>query len=124
MHPMNWGHYPTRHYKGVGMDVDIPLVPAPMAVATMLVGLVLGVMIGHKTAAAHCRMGAMGSHSMMGHGMGTGRNGDWVMRKKAMMRMMAAHHHHGSGSTPCCCGAEGDSASMHEGPEGETQGTA
>lgn len=93
----------------------------------MLFGLLLGMIIGYKKAklvqAHRGMMGGMG-HGMMGHGMGYGRDGDWIMRKKAMMRAMAAHHHHGYGSTPCCCGAESETGGMHEGPEGETQGNA
>jgi hypothetical protein len=120
MHMNNWGHYPTRHYKGAGMDVDIPLVPAPMAAATMIVGLLLGVMIGYKKAAMHrghaAMMGGMG-RGQMGGRMGYGPDGDWMMRKKQMMQAMAGHHHHGYGSKPCYCGQ-----GMHEGGEIEEEG--
>lgn len=136
MHGHDWGRYPTRHYRRAGMEVDIPLVPAPMAAATMVVGLLLGVMIGYKKAAmlhAHRRMLGYAGHGWSGLHQPTGvetrgvyqEAGDTccvgsarMMHKKAMIRAMVGHHHHGSGA-PCCCaaGPVEDSQNESEGEE-------
>lgn len=113
---MGWGHDPHKRYSGAGIELDVPLVPAPHVWAAVLIGMLLGVMVGYKKAMmvqAHRRM-------MMG-GMrgGYGGDGDWMARKKAMMRGMAMHHHHGYGSAPCCCGAEGEA---RRSPEGTAEG--
>ena len=122
MHGMNWGGHPHKRYSGAGMEVDVPLIPAPVAVMTMIVGMAIGVMIGHKKAMMHCgqpgMMGGMG-HGMMGGGMGAGYGGDWMKRKKAMMQGMGGHHHHSYGAGPCFCGVQSKSADMPEGAEEE-----
>ena len=112
---MNWGGHPHKCCSGTGMDMEVPLIPAPVAVLTMIVGVAIGVIIGHKKAMMH----GMGGHGMMG-GMGHGMmgGGNWMARKKAMMYGAPMHHHHGYGTRPCCCGAEGDqTAEASEGTE-------
>jgi len=125
-HPMHWGHGPYTHYSKAGMDMDVPLIPAPVAFLTLVLGLCAGVMIGHHKALVRCGQPGMTGHGMgmgmgmgrgMGMGAGQGEGGDWKSRKKAMMRSMMAHHHHGYGSAPCTC-AEGQAAEMPE--EAET----
>lgn len=120
MHGMNWGGHPHRRYKGAGMEIDLPLVPAPVAGAAMLLGLMLGMLIGYKKArivqAHRGMMGRMG-HGMMGGDMGC-CGGGRMGHKRAMMQMMAMHHHHGYGATPCCCGEEYE---YHEMPEDEEE---
>ena len=121
MHRMNWGGHPHKRYSGAGMEVDVPLVPAPMVFFGLVAGLMIGMLIGHKQAmmpgGGYGMMGGMG-HGMMGGGMGAGYDGDWMKRKKAMMQAMGGHHHHGYGAGPCCCG-EGQAAGMPEGAEDE-----
>lgn len=123
MHGTNWGGHPHRRYKGAGMEIDLPLVSAPMAGIAVLVGMMLGMLIGYKKArivqAHRGMMGGMG-HGMMGSGMG-GYGGGMMGGKHAMMQMMAAHHHHGYGDMPCWCD-ECDYDEMAEEEEDETAG--
>lgn len=117
---MAWGHDPHKRYSGAGMELDVPLVPAPHVWAAAIIGMLVGVMIGYKKAKLaqmHSRMmGGMG-HGMMGGGMRYGGDGDWMSRKKAMMQAMAAHHHHGYGSAPCCCGADVQPGAAQQGAD-------
>lgn len=111
------------HHKSFGdwSDMEIPTIPAPVAMCALVVGLVMGMIVGKKKAMMHGMMGRgmMGGGMMGGHGYGYGYGGkgEW-MRKKAMMY---GHHHHGDGAPPCWCGEyKGESHGMHEGPpEGE-----
>lgn len=116
---MSWADSPHKHYSGAGFEMDVPMVSVPMAFFALVVGMMLGVMVGHKKAMMHGMMGGGMRHGMMGGGMrgGYGWDGDWMARKKAMMRGMGMHHHHGYGAAPCMCGSESEGAGMHEGGE-------
>jgi len=123
---MNWGGHPHKRYSGAGMEMDVPLVPAPMVFFGMVAGLMIGMLIGHKKAMMHCgqpgMMGGMGHGrmgGMMGGMRGYGGDGDRMSRKKAMMQAMAAHHHHGYESAPCYCGCGGQSGETRQGAEDE-----
>ncbi len=108
MSPMRWGGgYPVSYGAGAH-QMDVPMVPAPVALLAMVCGLMIGAMIGRKKAMMHMRPD-------IGYG-GTGW-GDWSMRDHMMSRM-AAHHHHGNGMPSCECGAEGVSGAADHG-EGE-----
>ncbi len=82
--------------------MQVPLIPAPVAICTMMVGLMIGIMIGRKKAMMHAMEPGMG--------WGEGDWGHWAMRKKMMRKMMAAHHHHGDGMPACTCESEDVSA--------------
>ena len=92
--PMNWGGYHMGHGEG-WPEMSVPMIPAPVAFFTLLVGLMIGLMIGRRRSMMH------GMQPQMGCGSGE----DWAMKKK-MMRKMAAHHHHGEGTPPCRCDEE------------------
>lgn len=123
---MNWGNYPHTRFSRAGMEMDVPLIPAPVAGVALICGLIVGVLIGYKKAQIHAVASTMGGtgHGMMGGGMtaGHGFDGHWMKRKKAMMSAMAAHHHHQTGSGPCWCGAQGESAEVPENAEKEATG--
>lgn len=120
-HQMMWGHH-RSFGDAFNMD-DIPTIPAPIAMCTLVAGLMIGMMVGRKKAMMHG--GMMGG---MGHGYGY--QGDW-MHKKAMMyggmygkgmygKGMYGHHHHGHGMPPCDC----NEPETHEGAETEKTETA
>jgi hypothetical protein len=92
-------------YGGGEHQMRIPLIPAPAALCTMMIGVMIGVMIGRKKSMMH----GMGSGMMHGMDSGVGCRGDnwgdWDMRKK-MMGKMAGHHHHGEGMPACGCGQD------------------
>jgi hypothetical protein len=90
---MGFGHGgPMGPFHG-HQSPGVPFIPAPVALAAFLMGLTLGMLIGHKKAS----MRGMGMPMGMGEGPGAG----WMMRKK-MMGMMGGHHHHGDGAGACC----------------------
>lgn len=86
---MMGGHHPMS-FGGGGHQMSVPLIPAPVAFVTMMVGLMIGCMIGRK-------------HAMM-HGMDSGMGccgddgGGWPMHGD-----MSTHHHHGVGTPACGC---------------------
>jgi hypothetical protein len=97
-------------FGGDETEGGIPLIPAPVACFTMVLGLMIGIMIGRKKSMMH------------GGGMGMGMTqggGDWMMRKKMMGGMGMHHHHHGSGMPECKCG---DSGSVAAGDDQPTMG--
>ena len=96
---MRWGGGHPLGHNGGEHQISIPLIPAPVALFAMVLGLMIGVMIGRKK-------------SMM-HGTDSGMGGDWDMRRK-MMGNMASHHHHGDGMQACGCGCGHDAASAAE----------
>jgi hypothetical protein len=80
-------------------EMSIPLIPAPVAMVAMMVGLAIGIVIGHKKSMMH----GMGGWSRGG---GHDSWGEWAARKR-MMGGWSGHHHHGDGKPPCGCGHEG-----------------
>lgn len=119
--PMNWSGHHMGH--GGGSHMEMPMIPAPMAMCTMLIGVMIGVMIGRKKSMMHGMGSSMGSGMHGGWGMSHGGGcgtpqsgggwGDWAMKKKMMMGGMEGHHHHGDGGPACTCGCE-----TSEEPEG------
>lgn len=97
MHMMCGGQRSGMHE--MGMQSQMPMVPAPMAFFGMFVAFMFGMMLGAKK-----------SMAMRGMGMGMGHGG----------KMMGMHHHHGYGAQPCGCGqaAQAEQDREQDRPEG------
>jgi hypothetical protein len=125
------GKYGYGHTGHGGMQIPVPLIPAPAALCALLVGLVIGIVIGRKKSTIHGMGPGMGHGMMQGmgpgmgspmmHGMGSGMEPGGWMEGKRMMRGGKGHHHHGYGMPPCRC--EGGSETDEEaGPALEDEG--
>jgi hypothetical protein len=103
------------HGEGGGFPMQVPLIPAPVAFMTLMLGLMIGMMIGRRKAAMMHGMGGQGMCGGQGMGgMGMGHMGmggwsdeagwdSWAAKKKMMCG--TSHHHHGDGTPPCDCAA-------------------
>jgi hypothetical protein len=76
--------------------ITMPVIPAAVGVLSFIVGMLIGVMVGHKKCMVH--EGMMGMKGAWGGGWGhQGKMGKWGKGGKM-------HHHHGEGAPPCDCG--------------------
>ena len=92
-----------------GMQMQVPMVPAPMAFFGMVVAFMLGMMFGMKKSMAMRGMGMEHAGKMGMHG-GMGMYGG---------KMGMHHHHHGFGAAECGCGhGREPDAGEQQGPEG------
>lgn len=95
------GHQPGAMWGGRSHgEMPMPLVPAPMAMASamcaFMFGIMMGVMMGKKSAMMHGK-----------GGYGYGHKPPW------MMQGMGGHHHHGYGPA-CGCGEPEKAGSAEE----------
>lgn len=91
--PIKWGHESPLSMIAPEHHVTMPVIPAAVGVLSFVVGMLIGVMVGHKKCMVH--EGMMGMRGAWGGGWGHKGMGG----KKGK-----AHHHHGEGSPPCDCG--------------------
>lgn len=97
---------------GDGTQMQVPMVPGPMAFFGMFVAFMIGMMIGMKKSMA-MRDTGMGMHGMPGMGM-------HGMSGMGMPGKMGMHHHHGYGMPACGCGpsAQSEPQGEQDRPEG------
>lgn len=92
--PIRWGHENPLTMVAPEHHITMPVIPAAVGVLSFVVGMLIGVMVGHKKCMVH--EGMMGMKGAWGGGWGGGRHKGKGKRDKS-------HHHHGEGSPPCDC---------------------
>jgi hypothetical protein len=91
--PIKWGHEGPLSAIMPEHHITMPVIPAAVGVLSFIVGMLIGVMVGHKKCMVH--EGMMGMKGAWGGGWS--QKGKWGKGGKM-------HHHHGEGSPPCDCG--------------------